>query len=444
MSTNSDLDGLDYNISSLEKKIYIIADEVLDILKNLSHENQQQLNTKLIAERMFIKDTVKKMLSETGTASNDQSEFIFMKEIANNVLDRFSQLAPLTMNPALSSIKDRLHDKSYVEDTAAWLDSTIKIVKKYFNDLADRNTELANFIVLIMKHLEDTELHLASELSFHQSKYTEDRTFENEISVNMKMLKQDLHNTNDIDDLKNAVMGKIENINVGIERKREQDMLRLRETESTLNSMGSRIKSIKSEADQIKKKAEEMEKESFTDKLTGLQNRKSYDLKLLETIANLKRYGVNSSLMICDIDFFKKINDTYGHKAGDLTLKKLALLLNEKLRINDFISRYGGEEFTVILPHTTLEVAKKVADGIRVYIDQAKFTYKNESIPITISIGVSQFSKDDDINTVFERADSALYLAKNSGRNNVKTEQDSSPSEEHAHKTVISTIQGTN
>lgn len=138
MSTNSDLDGLDYNISSLEKKIYIIADEVLDILKNLSHENQQQLNTKLIAERMFIKDTVKKMLSETGTASNDQSEFIFMKEIANNVLDRFSQLAPLTMNPALSSIKDRLHDKSYVEDTAAWLDSTIKIVKKYFNDLADR------------------------------------------------------------------------------------------------------------------------------------------------------------------------------------------------------------------------------------------------------------------------------------------------------------------
>jgi diguanylate cyclase len=128
--------------------------------------------------------------------------------------------------------------------------------------------------------------------------------------------------------------------------------------------------------------------------------------------------------MVCDIDFFKKINDTYGHKVGDLALKKLASLLQERLRVNDIITRYGGEEFAIILPHTGLEGAQKAAEGIRSYIDKATFSYKGKTIPLTISVGVSKFIKGDDKNSVFERADRALYLAKNSGRNAVRSELD--------------------
>jgi len=128
--------------------------------------------------------------------------------------------------------------------------------------------------------------------------------------------------------------------------------------------------------------------------------------------------------MVCDIDHFKKINDTYGHKVGDLTLKKIAGLLKERLRTNDFIARYGGEEFTVILNHTTLDDARKVGEDVREFIYNSSFSYKQQKIPVTISIGISFFVADDDSNTVFERADAALYFAKESGRNSVKTEKD--------------------
>ena len=128
--------------------------------------------------------------------------------------------------------------------------------------------------------------------------------------------------------------------------------------------------------------------------------------------------------MICDIDLFKKINDRYGHKVGDLALKQLASLLQDRLRVNDIITRYGGEEFAIILPHTDLKGAQKAGEDIRSYIDKASFSYKAQKIPLTMSVGVSAFRKGDNENSVFDRADSALYLAKNSGRNAVKTESD--------------------
>ena len=243
------------------------------------------------------------------------------------------------------------------------------------------------------------------------------------------MIKEDFDSspgmiTDNLKNLKKAVFGKIENINKGIDQKREQDMLNLKSQETTLEQMSSRINGIKKEAEEIKKKAEEIELQSLRDQLTGLYNRKAYDQKVVETLANLRRYDVPASLMFCDIDFFKKINDSFGHKVGDLALKKLASLLKEKLRINDFIARYGGEEFAVILPHTSLNDARKAGDGARSYIDNAKFSYKSRSIPLKISVGISTFRKDDTVDSVLERADNAMYLAKNSGRNTVKTEDD--------------------
>ncbi|MBI4682630.1 MAG: diguanylate cyclase [Nitrospirae bacterium] len=402
-----------------------MADEVLDILKQLAQDNKQQLNSKLIAERMFIRDTVKKMLEEPEQNKSDsKSNSNLIKDIADTVLNRFSELTPFSVTGPLSNISDQLNDETILKDTTNWLDSTIKIIKKYYASISKRNEELEEFMHQTMEQLEETELHLASELASHQNKFTEDREFENALSTNMNMIKQDFYTGKDINSIKKAVLGKIENINKGIEIKREQDMNRLRETERTLQTMGARIHDIKKETDEIKKKAEEIETESLRDNLTGLYNRKAYDQKISETLAGLLRYDVPSSLLVCDVDNFKNINDSFGHKVGDLALKKLASLLKVKLRVNDFISRYGGEEFAIILPHTDLIGAFKAGESIISYINKSVFSYKDDKIPLTISIGVSVLKKSDDAGSVFERADSALYLAKQSGKNNVKTEDD--------------------
>ena len=209
-----------------------------------------------------------------------------------------------------------------------------------------------------------------------------------------------------------------------MEEKKKQDLLRLKETEKSLAEMSSKMIVVKNEAEAMRKRSQEVELESLCDNLTGLYNRKSYDQKIEETLANLARYNVPSSLLICDIDNFKKINDNFGHHIGDLTLKKVSQIFKKKLRKNDFIARYGGDEFLCILPHTMLEEAKKVAEEIQSYIDGASFTFKGKKVPVTISIGVSTFKNGDDALTIFERADVSLYMAKNSGRNLVKTEAD--------------------
>ena len=121
-----------------------------------------------------------------------------------------------------------------------------------------------------------------------------------------------------------------------------------------------------------------------------------------------------------------KINDRCGHKVGDLGLRTLASIIKNRMRTNDFITRFGGEEFAIILPHTDIEGAFIAGDRLREYIDNVDFTYMDEELPLTISVGVSSFRKKDSMKSVIRRAEQALLHAKKSGRNKVKTEDHTS------------------
>jgi diguanylate cyclase len=419
-----DIDQIHNDISCVEEKIDIIADEVIDILKQLSQENEHQLSSKLIAEKMYVRDSVKKMLNaRKDNAPTSSSNSNILKDITDTIMNRFSDFAPFSLGEKLNELQHEFQDEALVEETAKWMDSSFTIVRKYIDSLSIRNKELEEFIRQTMQNLQETEIHLSAEISSQENKFSEDREFEDSISDHMNMIRHDF-NKGDLKSIQEAVMSKIDNINKGITKKREQDILRKEQTEKALKSLTTQIKGIKKEADEIKQKTVKLEIESSHDELTGLYNRKAYNENVLETIAYINRYNEISSLIVCDIDYFKKINDSFGHKVGDLVLKKLSILLREKLRANEFISRYGGEEFAIIVPHAPLNEARKIGEGLRDYIDKFIFSYKDQKIPVTVSVGVSVFRKDDDCFTVFDRADEALYLAKKSGRNNVKTEAD--------------------
>jgi len=145
-----------------------------------------------------------------------------------------------------------------------------------------------------------------------------------------------------------------------------------------------------------------------------------------EILSDVSRYGIKVTLLICDIDLFMKINDKCGHKVGDLGLRTLASIIKDRMRTNDFITRFGGEEFAIILPHTDIEGAFIAADRLREYIDGVDFTYMDEELPLTVSIGISSFRKKDSVKAVIRRAEQALLLAKKSGRNTVKSEDHTS------------------
>jgi diguanylate cyclase len=125
------------------------------------------------------------------------------------------------------------------------------------------------------------------------------------------------------------------------------------------------------------------------------------------------------SLVIMDIDFFKKINDTYGHLAGDKVLAGVGRVLTEAIRETDFVARYGGEEFILLLPETSLPEATKLANKLRLRVQENCINYQNQTIVVTLSAGISDFAGDDEADMVLARADAALYRAKQMGRNQV-------------------------
>jgi len=156
------------------------------------------------------------------------------------------------------------------------------------------------------------------------------------------------------------------------------------------------------------------------DGLTGIFNRRYLEAKLKEECDRHIRYNRPLSLIMLDIDHFKKINDTHGHQAGDFILKSLASTIDERIRAVDIVARYGGEEFCCLLPETTSESALALAEFLRMGIETEIYHFKDKSIKITISQGVSDLSEGiDSAEALLKMADDGLYESKRLGRNKV-------------------------
>lgn len=167
---------------------------------------------------------------------------------------------------------------------------------------------------------------------------------------------------------------------------------------------------------------EELQHKVNHDFLTGLNSRDSFMSHAQTELNRASRFNSPLSLLMLDIDFFKKVNDTYGHQVGDIALKCVASLAKSTLRDFDICARLGGEEFAVLLPETSKDHACEVAERLRATIENYKIALPNGGLPIsiTVSIGVSSvISKDDNIDVLISKADKALYEAKNAGRNRV-------------------------
>jgi diguanylate cyclase len=178
---------------------------------------------------------------------------------------------------------------------------------------------------------------------------------------------------------------------------------RLAEAEKQLAAQAAEIKTHESEA--------------RTDSLTGLANRRAFDDELKRRLSEWQRKGTPCTLVLIDIDFFKKFNDTHGHQVGDEVLRQMGSVLSKQSRDMDVPCRYGGEEFAVILPTTEASKACIVAERIRTAVEQSTTVCDGKSLKVTCSLGVAEFLADDDVARLIRRADDSLYVSKKAGRN---------------------------
>lgn len=163
---------------------------------------------------------------------------------------------------------------------------------------------------------------------------------------------------------------------------------------------------------------EELRVLASTDHLTGALNRRAFQLAFKSEIARCRRYGVPLSLIMLDLDHFKRVNDTYGHQAGDAVLREASNLIRSSLRDSDIFCRFGGEEFALLLPHTGMDEGTVLAERLRYAIAEKPVDVGSAMVPITTSVGIADLlSPTDSIDTMMRRADEALYAAKAGGRN---------------------------
>ncbi|MFH2093898.1 MAG: GGDEF domain-containing protein [Pseudomonadota bacterium] len=166
-------------------------------------------------------------------------------------------------------------------------------------------------------------------------------------------------------------------------------------------------------------KIENLRNAAVIDPLTGCYNRREFENQLKRNIASAVRHKNPLSVFMFDLDYFKRINDTYGHLAGDRVLEEISLLVKENMRSDDILARYGGEEFIAILPETDRAKAMELADRLRVKISKKRVVHGDHIINITASFGVSELDPHADLTKIIQDADTMLYKAKLNGRNTV-------------------------
>jgi diguanylate cyclase len=195
-----------------------------------------------------------------------------------------------------------------------------------------------------------------------------------------------------------------------------------RHMQMTSKLLNEELGKVTHELAQLREEYQRVRSEALEDPVTGIKNRRAFNNTIASLCDVAKTAGKPLSLLMVDIDHFKRVNDTYGHVTGDAVLKWIAQVINSQVRGGDFLARYGGEEFAVLLQDTTLAGAEKVAEHIRRKTESQKLKHSefgHNIGAITVSIGLTIYERGEDVDAFIERADDALYHAKQGGRNRV-------------------------
>lgn len=225
----------------------------------------------------------------------------------------------------------------------------------------------------------------------------------------------------DISTLKEGVSQSLENMRIGIAEFVEKDTARFSQAEARNAELQARVAKIEDESTELREQLERNREKLMHDALTGARSRVAYDEVLFQEINRFKRYGDAFSLAVLDIDFFKRVNDGFGHTAGDKALVLVAGVIAEGIRESDFLFRIGGEEFVLLLPKTDLASALPLVERVRSAVGESEFHYESKPVPLTISAGLTVINAEDTAETLFARADDALYRAKKAGRDQLQS-----------------------
>jgi len=277
--------------------------------------------------------------------------------------------------------------------------------------------ELDAFFEHLTQQLEEIEHWTHRQAGAAQSRRADAAGLELTVQAEAARLRREVITSPALGHLKAKMQARLDNITRELLEFRYSEACRQEEHERRASDLGKEIAELKGRTDDLIKLCAEQEARLMIDSLTGCHSRYAYERRLEEEFQRWQRHSQPLTFSVWDIDLFKRVNDSYGHEAGDRLLRAVTQLFAQNKRAEDFLARIGGEEFALLLPMTTLEAATTVADKLRSVVEGAEFRHHGNPVRVTMSAGLTDFRPGDTPTTVYERADRALYQAKQQGRN---------------------------
>jgi diguanylate cyclase len=331
------------------------------------------------------------------------------------MLDRLSALPEL--RPAIAALHDRTFEDLSSDELAERLERVTNLIGEQRTSLLREKREIEDMLRQIDTRLEAISAFFAFE--------DQERTSTRDSSSKLNMLvmgevneiSTDMTQAGSLNELRGRVGNRLEAINSHLSDFRSREEERLTAQVDRTMSLRARVEELERESRVLQNSLQEEQRAAMIDALTGIANRAAYDDRMAHEFARWQRHGGTITIAAWDVDNFKSINDEFGHMAGDKVLRILGQHMARSVRGTDFLARYGGEEFVMIMIGMDAEQALKACNKIRTGIQGIAFHFREKPVTVTASCGITTFRMGDQPETAFERADSALYEAKDSGRN---------------------------
>ncbi|MCF6761151.1 GGDEF domain-containing protein [Pseudomonas fragi] len=280
--------------------------------------------------------------------------------------------------------------------------------------------EFETYLKQLNERLESFQNNLQAASEGHAEGRSAADDLHSQLREHVDGLQNSVQDAVDLNSLKHLLENRLEGLLGTMDQHQQQRTAREQEVSAHLQGLAERIASMEQQAQGYREHLEEQRQKALIDPLTGLPNRAAWGERLQYEVEQWQAHGKPLLIAMLDLDHFKRINDGYGHLAGDKVLKIIATQLRKHLRPIDFIARFGGEEFVLLMPDTPLAAGLDLIEKLRAAIEACPFHFKGEPVTITTSIGVSAFRTGDRSDHVLKRADEALYRAKRRGRNAVE------------------------
>ena len=355
-------------------------------------------------------------------AFSEQASF----QSVNEALIQLPERLPLPgeQQDQINDIKQQLSNDVRQTKTPYLVDAIARLVADMRARLQYELNEIEIFLKATITQLQELERQFTVTEELRQASLESRQELHNCVKTKINDIRTSVESAGELKALKEDIQQHIETIHERLNHHHETEMKRDDTYRQHVEEMNRRLADMEQETEQLRTSVVAEHNKATHDFLTGIHNRLAYDERLQQAFTRWKRYSGKLSVIIIDVDNFKRLNDIYGHLSGDKALRSIAAFLKRQVRETDFLARYGGEEFVVMLPDTALDDAFEVADKLCRRIAGTNFQYADKPVQITISCGVSEIHEGDEPENIMQRSDDALYLAKHNGKNCCKSEVD--------------------